>query len=433
MATVKAFIRTSTKEKSFVNVRFRLTDGRLIQLFHKSEIKVNPNDFDAKAEKIKAKILFNAKARNEFDKSITDRKNLINELYLNAKDKSSLTSDWLENAIDRKLHPEKYAVKDLQIPETLFSHIDKFIKSAPERKKKKSNSLISPATIKSYNSNYNRLIAFAKHKRKKDFLLTEIDMKFYNEYIDFLTKKKRTIKKVHGVEVNETAQYAKNTIGDAIKFLKNVLSDVKGLDIKMSDLYVFVEEVDNIALTENELQLLKDYDFSDSPSLDNARDNFLCLAWTCSRISDSDSIANVKDGFIEYYQQKTKNKVVIPLHPVVKEILEKHNGTLPKIADQELNNNIKECCKLAGINGLETISKTIGGVFTSKTYQRWELVQSHTGRRSYCTNMYLRGLDTLMIRSISGHKTEVSFLRYIKVSQKQHAERMAKIWSEIYK
>jgi len=60
MATVKAFIRTSTK-KDFVNVRFRLTDGRSIQLFHKSDIKVNPNDFDEKNEKIKARILFDAK------------------------------------------------------------------------------------------------------------------------------------------------------------------------------------------------------------------------------------------------------------------------------------------------------------------------------------------------------------------------------------
>ena len=78
MATVKAFIRSSIKLKEFVFVRFRLTDGRNIQLFHKSDIQVNSNDFDAKTEKIKAKILYDAKKRIDFDKSITDRKNLIN-------------------------------------------------------------------------------------------------------------------------------------------------------------------------------------------------------------------------------------------------------------------------------------------------------------------------------------------------------------------
>jgi len=35
--------------------------------------------------------------------------------------------------------------------------------------------------------------------------------------------------------------------------------------------------------------------------------------------------------------------------------------------------------------------------------------------------------------SISGHKSEKSFLTYIKVSAEQHAERMAKKWSEMYK
>ena len=70
MATIKAFIRTSTKTKDFVNVRFRLTDGRTVQLFHKSDIKVNPNDFDAKNETIKAKIVFDAKARIDFNKAI---------------------------------------------------------------------------------------------------------------------------------------------------------------------------------------------------------------------------------------------------------------------------------------------------------------------------------------------------------------------------
>lgn len=431
MATVKAFIRTSTKEKDFVNVRFRLTDGRSIQLFHKSDIKVNPNDFDAKNEKIKAKIVFNAKQRNIFDKSITDRKELISDLYLFEADKSCLTSDWLEDAIDRKLNPDKY-VTEQPAPVTLLAHIAEFIEKAPTRKKKKSNTLISPNTIKSYVSNQNRLIAFADYKGKTDFLLSEINEQFYNDYVDFLTNKKRVIKTIRGEEVNEERQYTKNTIGDAIKALKNMISDVKGLDIEMKDLYVFVEDVDNIYLAETELKQLQELDLSKTPHLDRVRDNFLCLAWTCSRISDLEKIANTKDGFIEYRQQKTTNKVVIPLHPVVKDILEKYNGVLPKMSDKNLNDYIKDCCELAGIDQLETISRTVGGTLKSKTMPKFKLVGSHTGRRSFCTNMYLRGLDTLMIMSISGHKTESSFLKYIKVSQQQHAEMMAKKWKEIY-
>jgi integrase len=103
------------------------------------------------------------------------------------------------------------------------------------------------------------------------------------------------------------------------------------------------------------------------------------------------------------------------------------------ITNQKFNEYIKEACKAAKIDSLESFTRTVGGKLITETLPKFELVSSHTCRRSFCTNMYLRGLDTLMIRSISGHKTEKSFLKYIKVSQQQHAEMMAKKWSEIYK
>lgn len=62
MTTVKAFIRTGKKDKE-VNVRFRLSDGRSVQLFHKSEIMVSPILWDAKTEKYKAKSIIKLDAR----------------------------------------------------------------------------------------------------------------------------------------------------------------------------------------------------------------------------------------------------------------------------------------------------------------------------------------------------------------------------------
>lgn len=437
MATVKAFIRTSTKEKAFVNVRFRLTDGRNIQLFHKSDIKVNPNDFDVKGEKIKAKIIFDAKLRNDIDKSITDRKNLITVLYLNATDKSSLTSDWLEDAIDRDLHPDKYKTDDKPIQcDTLLKHIQQFIDNASTRKHKKNNTYISKGTIKSYNTNQQRLIAFAKYKGKTDFQFSDIDKTFYDEYVNFLTNRVVTIKMIRGVEVNIEKNYTLGTIGDAIKALKTMTSDVKNMAIESKEFYVFTEDVDNVYLSEVELQQLKDFDFSTVPHLDRVRDWFLLLAWTGSRFSDLQKIdkANIKNGMITYRQQKTNTSVTIPLHPVVTEILKKHNNQMPDlISNQKFNDYIKDVCKLAGIDNLESFTRTVCGKLTTENKPKYELVSSHSCRRSFCTNMYLRGLDTLMIRSISGHKTEKSFLKYIKVSQQQHAEIMAKKWSEIYK
>lgn len=437
MATVKAFIRTSTKAKDFVNVRFRLTDGRNIQLFHKSDLKVNPDDFDSKKETIKAKVIFNDKARKEFNKAITDRKNLINDIYLTATDKSTLTSEWLETEIDKVLHPDKYIIPEAdQVPETVLQYIRYFVENADKRKDKKTSRSLSPNTHKQYITTEKHLTDFAKHQHRKDYLFSEINEKFYTDFVDYLTNKEYTVKTKRGEEVNEIHRYTLNSVGKYIRALKVMIASAKHPEADTSAFYVFNEDVDNVYLNETELQQLKDCDFTTVPHLDRVRDWFLLLAWTGSRFSDLEKIdkANIRNGMIIFRQQKTNTSVTIPLHPVVISVLEKYNYQMPEaISNQKFNEFIKEACQTAKIDTLESFTRTVGGKLITETKPKYELVSSHTCRRSFCTNMYLRGLDTMMIRSISGHKTEKSFLKYIKVSQQQHAEMMAKKWSEIYK
>ena len=45
---------------------------------------------------------------------------------------------------------------------------------------------------------------------------------------------------------------------------------------------------------------------------------------------------------------------------------------------------------------------------------KYELMSSHTGRRSFCTNFYNEGVAIAAIMSISGHQTEKEFRKYIK-------------------
>ena len=106
MTTVKAFIRTGKKDKE-VNIRFRLSDGRDVQLFHKSEFMVLPILWDAKNEQYKAKSVIKLEQRTLFNSSINERKSLILSIYGGDK---SLTSEKLEDLIDKHLHPEKYDI-----------------------------------------------------------------------------------------------------------------------------------------------------------------------------------------------------------------------------------------------------------------------------------------------------------------------------------
>jgi len=73
--------------------------------------------------------------------------------------------------------------------------------------------------------------------------------------------------------------------------------------------------------------------------------------------------------------------------------------------------------------------KLLGG-FGEKICNRkmkWEMVMTHTARRSFCTNMYLRGIPTPTIMAISGHRTEKNFYKYIKADGMEHAIMMKKM------
>jgi integrase len=448
MATIQAFIRTTKKvdkkgrEQKNVFVRFRLKEGRSIDIFHKSEIAVSAGTWDAKEQCINKRILYKESERQRINDAIRDRKHLILDLFEKVTDKEGLTSAWLETEIDKKIHPEKYAPETI---DTLFKFIDKFIADAPNRKNK-AGRVIGNSTRSQYSRVMSVLKSFCLHIGKNDFLFNEIDQVFWERLVSFLqteiakTDKNGNIRYKKDGEPLIRCSYKVNSINEIFRVLRTMLNEATKQKYNVyTDYKNFrapTEATDSIYLNENELQQIKDVDLSISKSLDRDRDFFLLLAWTGSRYSDLDKIgtSDIKDGFISFRQQKTNNKVTIPLHPVVLEMLEKYNYDLPKVLDKRLfNRSIKEIAKRAGIDTPETITFTRGGKLVTEKHPKYELVSSHTGRRSFATNMYKRGLPTLMIMSITGHTTETSFLKYIKVRQSEHAEMMKKAWENIYK
>ena len=68
-----------------------------------------------------------------------------------------------------------------------------------------------------------------------------------------------------------------------------------------------------------------------------------------------------------------------------------------------------------GLTDLVTYCYTKGGKLVTVTREKWELISSHTTRRSAATNMYLTGrMKTLEIMKLTGHRTEQNFFRYIR-------------------
>ncbi|SHM26491.1 Phage integrase SAM-like domain-containing protein [Chitinophaga jiangningensis] len=307
---------------------------------------------------------------------------------------------------------------------TFLTYFDNFITRAQDgtRISPKTKNSTSPDTNKGYLTTYNHLIEFQKsYKRKIDF--DTVDIRFHGDYTAHLTHAK---------------QLAVNTIGDHIKRIITVMRDAKSNGIKVcedfeSD-YFFKphEETDSIYLSEEDLKALADHDLSNDPRLDRARDLFLIGCHTGLRFSDFSRLSpeHIDDNFINIRQQKTGGRIVIPIHPAIKDLQRKYNNSFPKaISNQKINQYIKEVCRqIERLQTSVTITYTKAGKKIVETWPKCELVTSHTARRSFATNEYLAGTPVLTIMAITGHRTEKAFMRYIKLGTTEHAQLLQKHW-----
>ena len=212
-----------------------------------------------------------------------------------------------------------------------------------------------------------------------------------------------------------------------------------------------IDEKDKAAeiyLTPAELQAL--YEMPLTGLQEQVRDIFLVGCYTCQRVSDynnisPDSFTTTAKGtpIIRLTQQKTHTVVKIPImNPNLQAICEKYGYNMPSVVDVILNRYIKEILKELS----ETVPSLAVKVRTKLTMKqrkqeddgriivernskgevmmpRYNCVTTHTARRSGITNMYLTHKYTILqMMHVSGHKTQKTFMDYIKLSSDEIAD-----------
>lgn len=188
---------------------------------------------------------------------------------------------------------------------------------------------------------------------------------------------------------------------------------------------------DTVYLNENELEQL--FSLELQGRLANVRDLFLIGAYSGLRFSDFTKITPSNIQPVESQgktveclvitTQKTKQKVVLPLsNPILRAVLERNGWKAPKaISNQKLNNYLKELAQLAGFTQEVEISEYKAGRQEKRTVQKWELISSHTARRSFCTNAFKRGVPVPDIMKFSGHTSVQTFMKYIRAGMEETA------------
>lgn len=181
------------------------------------------------------------------------------------------------------------------------------------------------------------------------------------------------------------------------------------------------EQVTTVALTTAEVDMI--YNAKLSGSYEKARDLFIIGCYTGMRFSDYSRLTaeDADREFITKIQQKTKNEVCIPVHPRVKAILKKWGGS-PDISQQKVNALIKTICAQLGINTMIEVQDD------DKIIQKpkWEMISTHTARRTAATNLLLSGASIYEVQKFLGHNAVRQTETYLRISARESAKLIAK-------
>ena len=331
---------------------------------------------------------------------------------------------------------------------TLLQFIDRYIKdvSSGGRQTDKGTNY-SPNTVKAIKTALNQFKNFCAYK-KREYNFNDIDMQFYYDYTAYL---KSEIKDRKG-NVTKKA-YNVNSTGKCVKQLKVIMFTAESEGLHLNNVWKDKKfkgtriEVDSIYLTREDLKKIQDADLSKfGVGHQYARDIFMVGVWTAQRVSDYN---HIEKSQIETYtkrwiedvpdpehpgetkpeirtkevtvlnirQQKTGAQVSIPVSSECKAIFEKYDYNMPRLEDQVINRYMKEICRVAGLTEEVEIVETTGGNPVRVQKPKYELVHTHTARRTGATLMYLSGMDVYDIIKVTGHTSPVMLKKYIKADK----------------
>jgi integrase len=338
---------------------------------------------------------------------------------------------WLERKIK-----ECFNRVDKKDSEVLVNHINHIIDNAHTRKVKGKKGLgLSQSRIKGYKTFLNKIEKY-QLKIGRTIRLTEISSQFVSDFTSWLIDEQVC-----------SMSYA----GKQIDNLKAVCTDAERLDIAVhpyaKNIQSFSESNEDrniVTLSFADQQKIADTPMP-SESLENIKKWILIACTFGQRGKDllNFSVQNCRqeeDYFlIDVWQEKLRIWVTVPI--MIESISDIIMNNRPyRISLQKLNDYAKIVCKIAGIDtlteggiikvckvGEEMVKRKVKGI-----YPKWELISTHSFRRSFATNYYKK-IATPVLMGITGHSRESTFLIYInkQLDKDDNARLFAMQWKQM--
>jgi integrase len=394
MKNLKFFLRKQGKSDPVIvmqvfDARF---EGR--KFMYSTGHHIDPGKWDKKRERAR-----DSKSMNDFLEHLVSQVKAFMDQRLQSK---TLTRKSLKEHLINSLRDDQEFQLTGEVNE-IWSTWEEIINTT----RTSTGKAITPLTKQQKKQTLKTVKAFVKAK-SYPLSFNNIDLKFYHKFDLYLIDQ----------------GMAGNTRGKHFKEIKSILREAAERDIPVNPSYlkkawkVIKEDSESVFLDIIEIRKIFDCKKVLPQDIPH-RDIFVMACFVGARHSDwpkinpeNEVIENGK-SILRYRQMKTGVIVHVPIHSAVKAIWSKYNKMPRVITNQKFNDALKRIAKAAKLGTC---------IINGQEVEKADYVTTHTARRSFATNAYLsKSLDVHQIMRCTGHKTESSFLKYLKLDGRDYA------------
>lgn len=402
MASVSLMLK-DTKTKGKTRIIAKLTDGRNVQIRISTGHSIYPKHWSKKNKNVLSADS-NATAINKDLKFLQNR---ILEIYTTAKSED-LQPDL--NYIQEQLEPSTPTNTNKEFW-TVYSY---YLES--KRRDFTKNTVVKFNALKTH------LIQF-ENERKIPLELDKITIRTMDELQEYFYE-------IAELNNQTTAKYLgtfKMFLNWAVRDKHTDNTDFREFKIKQQP------DTTKAVFTEADMDKLKGFKDSNKKHLENVRDLLLISCLTGLRYSDYTSIKPVHlinhqgNYHLRLLQKKTNEYVEIPLNDEALTLINKFiDGSIHAISNQKMNAYAKELCKQVGIDEDFEKIQFKGNIKIAKVVPKYDAITTHTGRRTFATNLLQKGIPAEVVMKFTGHKDYNSFNKYVNIPRQAEMDMVRK-------
>ncbi len=396
--TISFFLKKPPKQNGEHGIFAYSRIGREQMILYFPDLSVKPDHWSKKKQRVKPSVIQAAPMNDALDRIEADLKGIV----------ATLTAERKEVTVDSvKSRFHALTVKDpTHSGEKSFLDYWETWLEQSERTK-------TAQTIKQHRSAKQQFEIFAEARGAR-LTFDRMDRETINAFVAYLL----TVRNLQNSSIWQILKTWKTFMKWA--FESGITTNDYFQKVKKKDFNV--QEPPVVRLTEEEFHRLNEFDFSDSPSLDNARTLFILQCCLGVRVSDllkivADPTSYVEGDTIRVVAKKTRKEQVIPLNPLARRILFSDSPPHP-VSDVKLNSYIKTAAKAAGIDRVVVKPEFRGMTRTDVQVPLNEEISSHCAKRTFVSLMIASGVHIQSIADITGNTLD-TIRRYISLDAKE--------------